>query len=463
VLDDMVMATLDGRFAGELIRPDHPAYERSRRVWNGTVDRRPALIARCHRGEDVAAALRFARDRGLPLAVRGGGHNVAGNAVCDDGVVVDLSAMKAIQVDPERRIARVEPGVLLGELDAATQAFGLATPTGNVSMTGVAGLTLGGGLGWIARLHGATCDNLLAAEVVIADGSRVRASEDENPDLLWGLRGGGGNFGVVISFEYRLHPVGPQVLAGGIVHPFEDAPRVFRFFAEFVAEAPDELSVVASTFRAAPPLPVPPEFHGELVTVLALCYSGDLAEGERVLRPLRRFGAPLADLLAPMPYTALQTASDAAYPNGQRNYWKSHYVNEITDEMIARLMEHGRRMPSPLSSFYFQHLSGAIGRPGSDAAAFGHRDALFDLTILTVWKDPAEDAEQIAWARDFHAAMQPYATGVYVNNLGVEGSDRVRAAYAPATYARLVALKDRHDPENVFRLNQNVAPSGHRP
>src|SRR5919201_1866995 len=284
----MLVASLDGRFAGELIGPDHPGYERARRVWNGTVDRRPALIARCHGAEDVAVALRFARDRGLPLAVRGGGHNVAGNAVCDDGVVIDLSAMKAVEVDPERRIARVEPGVLLGELDAATQAFGLATPTGNVSMTGVAGLTLGGGLGWIARLHGAACDNLLAAEVVIADGRRVRASEDENPDLLWGLRGGGGNFGVVTSFEYRLHSVGPQVLAGGVVHPFADAPRVFRFFAEFVAEAPDELSVVASTFRAAPPLPVPPAFHGELVTALALCYAGDLAEGERVVAPLRR-------------------------------------------------------------------------------------------------------------------------------------------------------------------------------
>jgi FAD/FMN-containing dehydrogenase len=328
-------------------------------------------------------------------------------------------------------------------------------------MTGVAGLTLGGGLGWIARRHGAACDNLLAAVVVTADGSRLLASEDENPDLLWGLRGGGGNFSVVTSFEYRLHPVGPRVLAGGVVHPFADAARVFRFFAEFVAEAPDELSVVASTFRAAPPLPVAPEFHGELVTVLALCYAGDLAEGERVIEPLRRFGAPLADLVAPMPYTALQTASDASYPNGQRNYWKSHYVDEITDEMIARLVEHGPRMPSPLSSFYFQHLGGAIGRPGPDAAAFGHRDAAFDFTILTVWKDPAEDAEQIAWARDFHAAMQPYATGVYVNNLGVEGADRVRAAYAPATYERLVALKDRHDPENVFRLNQNVAPSVH--
>ncbi|MGZ6670322.1 MAG: FAD-binding oxidoreductase [Solirubrobacteraceae bacterium] len=460
MLDDALVAGLDGSFAGELIGPDHPGYERARRVWNGTVDRRPALIARCTGAEDVGSALGFARDRGLALAVRGGGHNVAGNAVCDDGVVLDLSTMKAIDIDPERRIARVEPGVLLGELDAATQAFGLATPTGNVSKTGVAGLTLGGGLGWIARLHGAACDNVLAAEVVTADGRLVRASEDENPDLLWGLRGGGGNFGVVTAFEYRLHEVGPQVLAGGVVHAFADAPRVFRFFADFVAEAPDELSVVASTFRAAPPLPVPPEFHGELVTVLALCYAGDLAEGERVVEPLRRFGAPLADLVAPMTYTALQTASDASYPDGQRNYWKSHYVDEISAETIARLIEHGPRVRAPLSSFYFQHLGGAIGRPSPDAAAFGHRDAVFDFTILTVWQDPAEDGEQIAWARDFHAAMQPHATGVYVNNLGVEGAERVRAAYAPATYTRLVALKDRYDPDNILRLNQNITPSG---
>jgi FAD/FMN-containing dehydrogenase len=379
--------------------------------------------------------------------------------MCDDGVVIDLSGLRRIDVDPERRIARVQPGVLLGELDRATQAHGLATPTGNVSMTGVAGLTLGGGLGWIARKHGPACDNLVSAQVVTADGDRVTASEEENPDLLWGLRGGGGNFGVVTSFEYRLHPVGPEIIAGGVVHAFADAPAVFRFFSDFVATAPDELSVVASTFPASPAMPIPPAMHGELVTVLAVCYAGDPAEGERVLRPLHAFGRPLADLIAPMPYTALQSGSDASYPDGQRNYWKSHYVDEITDGAVAVLMEHAPRMTSPSSSFYFQHLGGAIGRPGADSAAFGHRDAIFDFAILTVWQDPAEDAAHITWARDFFAAMQPYATGVYVNNLGVEGADRVRAAYAPQTYERLVALKDAYDPQNVFRLNQNVAPT----
>jgi FAD/FMN-containing dehydrogenase len=373
MLDDTVIRALDGVFAGELIGPGDGRYEAARRVWNGMVDRRPALIARCADEGDVVAALRLARERGLRVAVRGGGHNVAGNAVCEGGVVIDLSRMKRIEVDAVGRTARAQPGVLLGELDRATQAFGLATPTGNVSMTGVAGLTLGGGLGWIARKHGPACDNLLSAEVVTADGDRIIASAVEHPDLLWGLRGGGGNFGVVTSFEYRLHPVGPQVIAGGVVHAFADAHEVFRFFADYVATAPDELSVTASTFRASSALPIPPAMHGELVTVLAVCYAGDVAAGERVLRPLRSFGRPLADLVTPMPYTALQSGSDAAYPSGRQNYWKSHYIDEITDAAIAKVIEHAPRMTSPLSSFYFQHLGGAISRPGADIAAFGHR------------------------------------------------------------------------------------------
>jgi FAD/FMN-containing dehydrogenase len=459
MLDDALVGKIEGTFAGELIAPGHAHYERARRVWNGMVDRRPALIARCAGAEDVIAALAFAREHGLPVAVRGGGHNVAGNGVCDDGVVIDLSGLRDVVVDPQARTAVVGPGALLGELDRATQAHGLATPTGNVSMTGVAGLTLGGGLGWIARKYGPACDNLLSAKVVTAEGVRVTANADENPDLLWGLRGGGGNFGVVTSFEYRLHPVGPQVIAGGVLHAFSDAPEVFRFFADFVAGAPDALSVTASTFRASPGMPIAPELHGELVTMLAVCWVGDLAEGERALRPLRDFGRPLADLVAPMPYTALQSGSDASYPAGQQNYWKSHYVDEITDGVIATLLEHAPRMSSPQSSFYFQHLGGAISRPGIDTAAFGHRHAGFDFAILTVWQDPAEDAEHVAWAREFAAAMQPHATGVYVNNLGVEGADRVKAAYAPATYERLVALKNAYDPTNVLRLNQNITPT----
>jgi len=304
---------------------------------------------------------------------------------------------------------------------------------------------------------GPACDNLLSARVVTADGEQLTASAHENPDLLWALRGGGGNFGVVTSFEYRLHPIGPEVIAGGVVHSFADAPEVFRFFADYVATAPDELSVTASTFRAPPDFPVPNELIGELVTMLAICYAGDIAEGERILRPLRSFGRPLADLVAKMPYTALQSASDASYPNGQRNYWKSHYVDHITDDVIAKVMEHAEQMSSPLSSFYFQHLGGAIDRAGPDIAAFGHRGAGFDFTILTVWNDPAEDTGHTAWARDFFAAMEPYSTGVYVNNLGSEGAERVKAAYAPEVYRRLVELKSLYDPDNVFRVNQNVA------
>ncbi len=460
MLSDAEVRSLEDVFSGNLIPPDDARYEAARRVWNGMVDRRPALIACCAQEGDVVAALRFARERGLPVAVRGGGHNVAGNAVCDGGIVIDLSGQKGIHVDPAMRTARAQPGVLLGELDRATQAFGLATPTGNVSMTGIAGLTLGGGLGWIARKHGPACDNLLSADLITADGDCVRASADEHPDLLWGLRGGGGNFGVVTSFEYRLHPVGPQVIAGGVVHPFADAAEVFRFFTDFVADAPDALSVMASTFRASPALPVPPEVHGELVIMLAVCYAGDLDAGERALQPLRSFGRPLADLIAPMPYTALQTGSDGAYPSGQQNYWKSHYISEISDGAIATIIEHAPLMNSPLSSFYLQHLGGAIGRAGAGTAAFGHRDAVFDFAILTVWQDPAETAGHVTWARDFFEAMQPYSTGVYVNNLGTEGAERVRAAYAPETYERLVALKQAYDPHNVFRMNQNIVPRG---
>jgi FAD/FMN-containing dehydrogenase len=456
---DALKRELEDGFAGQVIAAGDAEYETARRVWNAMVDRRPAVIARCAGEGDVVLALAAAREHGLAVAVRGGGHNVAGNGVCEGGVVIDLSAQKAIDVDPEKRIARVGPGALLGELDRATQVYGLATPTGNVSMTGVAGLTLGGGLGWIARKHGPACDNLLAAEVVTADGERVRASADQNADLLWGLRGGGGNFGVVTSFEYRLHPVGPGVLAGGVLHAFADAPELFRFLGEFVAEAPDELSVTASTFRASAAMPVPPEMVGELVTVLAVCYAGDLSAGEEALRPVRSFGRPLLDGIAPMPYTALQSGSDPSYPNGQHNYWKSHYLAELSEDAVATIVEHAPRMRSPLSSFYLQHLGGEIARSDSTSAAFGHRDGLFDFAILTVWRDPAETAEHIAWSREFFDAMQPHAHGVYVNNLGTEGADRVKAAYAPDTYAKLVALKDTYDPRNVFRLNQNIAPS----
>jgi FAD/FMN-containing dehydrogenase len=450
-------------FRGEVIRPGDPGYEQARRVWNGQIDRRPQLIARCTGTEDVRAALAFARDRQLPIAVRGGAHNVAGNAVCDDGLVIDLSPLKGVHVDPAARTARAQPGVTWGELDRETQAFALATTGGLVSTTGIAGLTLGGGIGWLARKHGTACDNLRSADVVTADGSVLTASTTENPELFWGLRGGGGNFGIVTSLEYRLHPVGPEVLAGPVFHAGEHAADVLRFFRDYVATAPDELTVVAS-FMTAPAAPfLPPEAHGTLVVALAVCYAGDLAEGERVLRPLRSFGRPLADLIAPTPYTALQRMSDEGYPAGLRNYWKSSYVDDLSDAAVATVAEHAEGMPSPRSAFYFEHLGGAIARP-AEPTAFGHRDATFDLAILAIWEDPEETDLHISWTRRFWEAMQPHARpGVYVNNLGEEGHDRVRTAYEPQTYERLVRLKERYDPENVFRCNQNIAPRAAMP
>src|SRR5919112_180751 len=460
ILEDAAVRALGDDLAGVAIAPGDADYDRARAVWNAMIDRRPAVIARCLNVSDVRTALRFAREHGLRIAVRGGGHNVAGNAVCDGGIVIDLSPMKGIHVDPRARTARVQPGVTLGELDRETEVFGLATPTGLISMTGVAGLTLGGGLGWLARRAGTTCDNLLSAQVVLANGDVVTAGADDDADLLWGLRGGGGNFGVVTSFEYRLHPVGPHVLAGAISHGGDDAQDVLRFYRDFTADAPDELTVnaVLSTAPEAPFLP--PEAHGTPAFALALCYAGDPERGERVLRPLRAFGRPLADLVAPMPYTAFQTMFDAGYPPGLQNYWKSSYLDGLSDAAIDVALDGARRMTSPLSSFYFQPMGGAIARITPDEAAFGHRDAAFDFNILCVWSDPAESDDHVGWTRALWEAMQPFTSGgVYVNNLGDEGPDRVRAAYAPDVYDRLVSLKARYDPDNVFRMNQNIRPS----
>ena len=455
-LDDGAVGALAATFHGELIVPGDERYDGARRVWNGMVDKRPVIIASCTGVADVVAAVTFAKEHGLLVAVRGGGHNVAGNAICDDGVVIDLSGMKGVRVDPDAGTARARPGVTWGEFDRETQLFGLATTGGFVASTGIAGLTLGGGIGWLARKHGTACDNLLSVDVVTASGEIMTASATEHPELFWGLRGGGGNFGIVTSFEYRLHPVGPTVLAGGVVHPFERAGEVLRCFRDQVASAPDELTVVAVISRAGTEPHLPERAHGQLVVTLAVCWADDLDEGERVLRPLRSFGEPLVDLVGPMPYTVLQSA-DA--PSGLQNYWKSSYLDALTDEAIDTAIAHASGMTSPLSSCYFEHLRGAIGRVGDGDTAFGHRDAAFDFNILSVWPDPATSAEHIGWSRDLWTAMQPFASGVYVNNLGTEGEDRVRAAYTPATHQRLVALKDEYDPANLFRHNQNIQPS----
>ena len=446
-------------FRGEIIQPGDPAYDSARRVWNGAIDRHPALIARATGVTDVQAAIRFARDHGLRLAIRGGGHNVAGTAVCDDGVVLDCSRMKGVWVDPVGRTVRAQPGLLWGELDRETQAFGLATTGGIISHTGIAGLTLGGGLGWLMRKHGLAADNLLSADVVSAEGEFLRANETEHADLFWGLRGGGSNFGVVTSFEYRLHPVGPIVLAGVILYPATQARDVLRSYREYIASVPDELTTIV-VLRMAPPAPfLPPALHGQPVVVIGACYAGPIDEGERALAPLRRFGEPYLDLIRPTPYVAHQALFDGTAPHGLNYYWKSEYLAPLTDALIETLVEHAWRVATPESYTIIFHLGGAVGRMDGTRSAFEDRQATHAVVIDSIWSEPARADDCIAWTRGVWAAVRPYSTGrIYVNFLGDEGQDRVRAAYGPTTYDRLRTLKRTYDPTNFFRVNQNVAP-----
>jgi FAD/FMN-containing dehydrogenase len=444
---------------GELVLPGDPGYDAGRRVWNGMIDRHPAMIAWCADDGDVIKSVDFARSHGLLVAVRGGGHNVAGNAVCDNGIVIDLSRMKGVEVDATARIARARAGLTWGELDRATQAHGLATTGGIVSRTGIAGLTLGGGIGWLMRKFGVTCDNLLSVAMVTADGRLVKAGADENQDLFWGVRGGGGNFGVVTEFTYRLHEVGP-VLAGSVYYPASMSREVLRFYRDYIAAIPDELTTMFA-YMAAPPNPaVYKLLHGGPGVAIHVCYAGPLEAGEKVLTPLREFGPPLLDAIRTMSYIELQSMLDPGAPPYQLNYWKSSDLKNLSDEAIEVLADYSAAITSPLSQVHLQHLGGAVQRVGEDGMAFSHRDALCVLNIVTKWENSQESEKHITWTRDFEAAMRPYSTGgVYVNFLGEEGEDRVRAAYSPAKYARLVSLKNRYDPENFFRMNQNIKPS----
>ena len=436
---------------GELVRSEDDGYDKARAVFNGMVDRRPALIVRCAGVADVVRGVEFARSHNLPLSIRGGGHSVAGKAVCDGGLMLDLSPMKGIRVDPARRTAEAQAGLTLGEFDHETQEFGLATTLGVVSVTGIAGLTLGGGLGWLNGKHGLACDNLISADVVTADGRLLTASKEENEDLFWGIRGGGGNFGVVTSFRYRLHPVGP-VLAGGLQHPAPKARDVLRFYHEFASGCPDELSTSASLGRAP---------DGSLVAGITVCYCGAIEEGERVLRPLRTFGSPLEDGIRPMAYTALQSAPDEGFPPGKQHYWKSSNLEHLSDEAIEVMVRLVKEMPSPSSGMGLQQMHGAASRVDPAATASPHRDEHYDLLILSQWANPADSEENVRWTRELFEAMQPFVGKVvYVNNLGEEEGDRVKEAYGEH-YERLVALKDRYDPTNLFRLNQNVKPTAH--
>ena len=449
----------EAAFRGEIVGPADPAYDVHRKIWNGSFDRHPAVIARCAGVSDVIAAVKFGHESGLPVAVRSGGHSFPGLSVADDALMIDLSPMKGVRVDPEKRTARVQAGVLLGELDRETQAFGLAVPSGIVTHTGVAGLTLGGGIGWIMRKHGLSVDQLVSVDLVTAEGEFVKASADENADLFWGVRGGGGNFGIVTEFEFRCVPLGPQILAGPIFWPMEQSGEVLRFYRDWVADAPDDLMTIV-VHRKAPPLPfVPQELHGKPVVMVIPCWVGDLEEGERFIRPLREFGSPVADVCAPKPYLVHQAMLDPSFPHGRWYYFKSCDVAELSDEIIDVTVERSLQIESPLTSFPIWQMGGAVSRVGDDETAFNGRSAGFTYNIgVSTETSEGFEAER-EWARDFWSALEPWHQGVYVNFLGDEGAERVRASYGPEKYDRLQALKRKYDPDNFFRINQNISPS----
>jgi FAD binding domain/Berberine and berberine like len=452
------IAGLQDGFRGELLSPQDPGYEDARRVWNGSIDRFPALIARCAGVADLIAAVMFAKDNGLLVAVRGGGHSYPGLSVCDGGLVIDLSLMKGIRVDPEARTVRAQAGVLLGELDRETQAFGLAVPSGIVTHTGLSGLTLGGGINWLMRKYGLTIDQLLSVDLITAEGEFVKASASENPDLFWGLRGGGGNFGIVTDFEFRLNPVGPIVLAGPIFWPIEDAPDVLPFYHEWIKETPDELMTIVSC-RKAPPLPfVPRELHGKLVVGVVCCYAGPVEEGEKVVKLLKEFGSPVLDLCVPKPYLVHQAMFDPSFPHGRWYYIRSCDVAQLTDEVIDITIDHALRINSPFSALTLWQRGGAVARVGEEETAFGGRSAGLTFNIAGITETEAGFEEERQWARNFWSALVPYHTSVYVNFLMEEGEERIRQAYGAKKYDRLKSLKRRYDPGNLFRLNQNIRP-----
>ena len=453
------MENLKGKVNGRVVAPGDATYEEVRKVWNATIDRRPAVIVQCASPGDVPPAIQFARQHGLDISIRGAGHNIAGNAVCEGGLMIDLSLMTKVRVDAAQRRAFVEPGATLADFDAAAQAHGLATPVGINSTTGVSGLTLGGGFGWLTRKYGMTIDNLISADVISADGKSLRASEKlENADLFWAIRGGGGNFGVVTQFEFKLHPVGPEILAGLIVFPMRQAKQVLQQYREFVASAPEELNVWV-VLRQAPPLPfLAQEVHGTEVIVLAIFYAGEIAAGEKLIAPLRRFGDPHGEHIGAQPYAQWQQAFDPLLGRGARNYWKSHNFTELRDELQDEMIEFANRLPSPQCEIFVGHLAGAANRVPADSMAYGHRDAKFVMNVHGRWDETAHDQVCINWAREFFAAAAPYASaGAYVNFMTEDESDRVAAAYG-ANYARLVQMKRQYDPENIFHLNQNIKP-----
>jgi len=448
-LDAEALRKLESSIRGELIHPRHPSYDSARTVYNAMVDKRPAVIVRCRDSSDVVRALDFARTQNLLVAVRGGGHNVAGKSTCDDGLVIDLSPMQEMLVDPTVALARAEGGLTWGKFDRETQAFGLATTGGFISTTGIAGLTLGGGLGWLMRKYGLACDNLQSVQIVTANGQIRTANESENSDLFWGVRGGGGNFGVVTSFEYQLHPVG-QMLAGVVFLPLQQAGSGLRFYRDFLAHAPDEVMAYA-VFLTAP--------DGNRVFAIPVCYVGPIDMAEQVLRPLRDFAGPAANSLAPMDYCQIQSMFDGGFPPGRLHYWKSSFLRHLSDKAIETIVEYFGAVPSPMSAVAIEPFGGAVARVGVEETAFPHRDASFSIVMVGMWMDQAQSEANIRWSREFWKAMQPFATdAVYVNYLDADEADRVAAAYTPATFKRLRELKEKYDPDNFFRVNQNIGP-----
>lgn len=458
VLSNEAIEQLKSRIKGQLILPESSSYDEVRQIWNAMIDRRPAVIVQCAEAGDVPYAVAFGREHGLEITVRGAGHNIAGNAVCDNGLMIDFSTMKNVRVDAEKRRAYVEPGVTLGDFDRAVQAHRLATPVGINSTTGIAGLTIGGGFGWLTRKYGMTVDNLVSAQVVTADGKMLRASETENTDLFWAVRGGGGNFGIITQFEFQLYPVGPEILAGLIVFPFDEAKQVLEKYREFADSAPEELNVWV-VLRKAPPLPfLPEDVHGREVVVLAIFYAGDMAAGTNLVAPLRGFGSPYGEHVGAQPYVEWQQAFDPLLTPGARNYWKSHNFTHLSDGALDAMIEFAGKLPSSQCEIFIGFIGGAPNRIPGDAMAYGHRDARFVLNVHGRWDAPEEDAAGIEWARAFFRASAPYASaGAYTNFMTEDEVDRVGAAYG-ANYDRLVEIKRKYDPHNVFHLNQNIKP-----
>jgi FAD/FMN-containing dehydrogenase len=461
-IDDATIERLESEIEGGVITPEHPGYEDARRVWNGMIDRHPALVAQCASTADVTRAVNFGRDNDLVIAIRGGGHSTPGYSTCDGGIVIDLKRMNRVDVDPEARTARVGGGAVWADVDAATQEHGLAITGGRVSDTGVGGLALGSGSGWLERMYGITCESLVCAEVVVADGSVVRASADENTDLFWGLRGGGGNFGVVTEFEFGLHPVGPIVMGGMLLYPRAQARELVRTYRDFIAKAPDQVCGGLALITAPPEEFVPEALRGQPAVGIVYCYVGSPEEGEEALRPLREAAPPALDMVQPLPYAALQQMLDAGNPHGIREYFKIDWLRELPDEAVDLIVEQAENLPAPFGQVILAPMGGAVSRTDNSALALEIPDLPWAYFCLTMWMDPAEDDRNRAWTRGFSEAMRRFGIGTSAMPNFIEtdeGAAKLRATYGEDNYARLVELKRRWDPDNIFRLNQNIVPN----